>query len=330
MPIWDGAGQASGAGTLAGGAGSLHIAAGGSAPGGSGSTPATPTLFVGPGGVAAGLAGGQADANLVGVLAGLAAGAATVLGDYRPNGSGQASGFGLLADASGQLIHGGTGTAAGTGQATGTAGLVLIVTGIVHGQSELDYDYFVDSDGTTGGVATVTGSGLRIVVAQGRIAGTSLMVFSYPLPIFGQGTLTGMPVVDHVPPPISAIVGPPKCFRYLQHFQRGDLPIYISNHAGPVSPVRVVYTLFQVRPDGSRRQVGPAHRKPVQGVVGEFYATGRAGESGQPGVWVIVWEFQRTFQSAIQCKEMCFQVLDAVLATDPRDVTPRCRKYGWN
>jgi hypothetical protein len=194
----------------------------------------------------------------------------------------------------------------------------------------LDFDEFVDSDGHAAGQATVFGLGQRILTARGYVFGTSVLAFSSLLPIFGQGTLVGFAVVDKALPAVNAIVGPTKCFRFLQLLQRGDLPIYISNYAGPVAPVSVTYTLFQIRPDGSRRQVGPAFRQPVQGLVGEFYATGRAGESGQPGQWVIRWEFQRTFQSAPQCKEMCFSVLDAVAARDPRDVTPRCRKYGWN
>lgn len=119
-------------------------------------------------------------------------------------------------------------------------------------------------------------------------------------------------------------------FRYLQAFQRGDLPLFVSDAEGPVSPYLVVFTMFFVRPDGSRAQVGPSYRTPVQGDVGEFYATGRAGESGQPGCWMIRWQYQRSFDSDVQCKDMYFRVLDAVQAADPRDTLQRCRKYGWN
>jgi hypothetical protein len=115
----------------------------------------------------------------------------------------------------------------------------------------------------------------------------------------------------------------------MEFFQRGDLAIYIRDAAGPVSPVRVVYTLYQKRPNGTRFQVGPS-RLPVKGDVGEYYATGRAGELGQPGDWVIVWEYQESPQFKAQTKEMTFRVLDAVMANDPMDATVRCRKYGWN
>ncbi len=128
----------------------------------------------------------------------------------------------------------------------------------------------------------------------------------------------------------SAICPEPKTFRYLHVFQRGDLPIYVFDSTGPVVPARIVFTLFFVRPNGALKQVGPLHRTPVAGMAGEFYATGRAGESDQPGCWVIRWEFQRTLNDAIQIKEMAFQVLDAALASDPQDITVRCRKFGWN
>jgi len=328
MPFVDGSGTASGGGT-ASGSGTMHFGVSGPMGGAGTLSPATVVLLLGPSGLAQGVASSLASANLNGAFAGQAAGLATVFGDWRVNASGQAQGVGTLTGMA-LVVYGGTGIAVGTSTVTGQGGLNLIFTGQAYGTGTLSFDEFVDSDGHASGSATVLGSGLHVITAKGYIFGTSALTFSYPLPIFGQGTLVGFPVVDKVLPAINAIVGPTKCFRYLQLFQRGDLPIYISNHAGPVSPVLVTYTLFQLRPDGSRKQIGPSGRTPVQGVVGEFYATGRAGESGQPGQWVIRWEFQRTFQSAMQCKEMCFQVLDAVLARDPRDVTPRCRKYGWN
>ena len=245
------------------------------------------------------------------------------------DGSGTATGVATVTGLA-SILHVSSGMISGLGTMTGTGGRLLVFTGQTGGEGELVFNTFVDGEGAASGLATVLGDGQRILVAKGFVFGSSALIFSYPLPIFGQSTLVGNPVVDHVLPAVNAICGPPKCFRFLQALQRGDLPIYISNHGGPVAPVRVVYTLFYVRPDGSLMQVGPGCRKPSPGLVGEFYATGRAGEAGQPGEWIIRWEYQRTFQSAVQVKEMCFSVLDAVAARDPRDVTPRCRKYGWN
>jgi hypothetical protein len=136
-------------------------------------------------------------------------------------------------------------------------------------------------------------------------------------------------VESHLPA-VRAVVAPPKTFRYLQVLQRGDLPIYICSRNGPVSPYAVSYTLYQQRPDGTKFQVGPAGRTPAEGEVGEYYVTGRAGESGQPGCWTVVWTWQRSFDGATETKNMEFRVEDAVLAADPRDVTVRVRKYGWN
>ena len=327
MPFQDGAGQASGLSTLTGDA-ALLLGPGGVASGAA-LTSGANNLLLAPGGQAFGQANVSGQANLIGVLAGQAQGEATVIGDYRVNASGIAAGEGLLTG-TGSILHGGQGTAAGETTLSGTGGLIILVTGKTAGEGDTSFDISVTTDGHASGLATVHGTGLRILHVTGRIFGSSRMVFSYPLPIFGRGTLVGHAVVDRIAPPINAIVAPSKCFRYLEHFQRGDLPIFLSNHAGPVSPVRVVFTLYWVRPDGSRLQVGPANRTPIRGVVGEFYATGRAGESGQPGEWVIRWEFQRTFQSATQCKEMSFRVLDAVLAANPQDATHRCRKFGWN
>jgi hypothetical protein len=121
----------------------------------------------------------------------------------------------------------------------------------------------------------------------------------------------------------------PKTFRYMQWYQRDDLSILLCDDNGPVDPVWVRFTLYLVMPSGVRRQIGVAQRTPVHGGVGEFYASGKAGDGGQPGDWVIVWEFRLESQSVNQTTEMEFQVLDAVAANDPLDETVRCRRYGW-
>ena len=182
--------------------------------------------------------------------------------------------------------------------------------------------------GTLSGVGGVSGTLDRIVRLSGRLAGQGSLQWSYPTPFCGSSSLSGfLTVYTHTV--YEATTCPSKCFRYLEFFQRGDLAVYIRNAAGPISPVRVVYTIYQKRPNGTRFQVGPS-RLPVRGDVGEFYATGRAGEGGQPGDWVIIWEFQESLQVKPQTVEMTFRVSDAVMANDPRDATVRCRKYGWN
>jgi hypothetical protein len=127
-----------------------------------------------------------------------------------------------------------------------------------------------------------------------------------------------------------AITMGPKSFRWLQPLQRGDLSVFVCDDRGAITPVRVAYSLIQLRLDGTRKYVGPQERTPVAGGVGEFYATGRAGESGQPGEWVIEWVYQRTYQSDLQRTEMPFQVLDAVAVGDPREQLERKIKFGWS
>lgn len=221
------------------------------------------------------------------------------------------------------------GQADGTSSLSGTLSLDMIFTGITGGSGELIYSPYVDFPlGQIDGVGDATGDPLYIVGFSGRIAGTSSFEISYPLPIHGTSSLSGfLEVITHTL--YGTATCPSECFRYLEFFQRGDLAVYIRNSEGPVSPVRVVYALYQKRVDGSRFRVGP-FRTPVKGDVGEYYATGRAGELGQPGNWIIVWEYQESLQVQSQTTEMTFRVSDAVMAASPQDATVRCRKYGWN
>jgi hypothetical protein len=172
--------------------------------------------------------------------------------------------------------------------------------------------------------------------ASGTAAGTSSGTGSTIAGISGNavapgaGSMYGIPSVVCVPPPVETTFPKPQTFRYLEPIDRGDLAIYYSTCSGPVDPVRVVYSVFEIRPDGSLKQVGPLERIPAHGAVGEYYATGRAGECGQPGKWLIRWEAQLSFSSEPLVKEMCFRVQDAVLANSPDDITCRAVKYGWN
>jgi len=150
-----------------------------------------------------------------------------------------------------------------------------------------------------------------------------------PNPIVGHATVTASPTIE-TSVPVRAIVSDPKTFSYMQRFQRGDLPIHFSTAQGSYVPATVSYTLYQVREDGTRKRVGPRNRVPVAGTFGEFYVTGRAGESGQPGRWVVKWEYQRNYSYPVEEKEMAFQVVDAATLNCPLDTTPRCNRYGWN
>lgn len=146
----------------------------------------------------------------------------------------------------------------------------------------------------------------------------------------GASAAYGLSEIACVPAPVNARVSTPKTFRYLEPVDQ-SLAIYYFTASGPVAPVQVVYTLFEIRPDGSLKQVGSPRRTPAQGgLVGEYYATGRAGECGQPGRWLIRWEAQLSFSAVPLVKEQCFRVQDAALAKDPADTTIRLVKYGWS
>lgn len=224
-----------------------------------------------------------------------------------------------------------SGLISGSATATAASGVLRLASGLIEGEGTLSWDYLIDGEGVAAGQAVMTGTSFRTINGRGRIVGVGRFLWAgAPLPIFGTAIVVGNPVVDRHIQAVRAIVAPPRGFRYLQLLQRGDLPIYLCNNTGPVSPVWVGFTMYQILPCGARKRIGPFQRTPVKGVVGEFYAVGRAGESGQPGNWVIVWEWKQHFNGAVQSKEMEFQVLDAVAAADPRDSTVRCRKYGWN
>jgi hypothetical protein len=209
--------------------------------------------------------------------------------------------------------------------------LPQIVSGAVHGSSSMTGDMTRPVAGETSGASTVSGSIVRMQTIGGIATGTSSLVYivEYQHVQGSSSVVSHVDVEEHLPA-INAIVAPPKAFYYLQLLQRGDLPIYICDKTGPIAPARVTYTMFFVRSNSTRVQVGPGSKSPAKGEVGEYYAVGRAGERGQPGCWVIRWEFQRFIESDVETIEMEFRVEDSVLENRPCDSLTRVQKYGWN
>ena len=119
-------------------------------------------------------------------------------------------------------------------------------------------------------------------------------------------------------------------------FQPHDLPIYVFRKGmdedgepikRSVGPYSVTYTLYQVR-NSFLQRVGPLNHKPVPGPeLGHFFVSGVVGEGGQPGIWMVRWNVQETFNSATITKDYYFEVLDAVAAGD---LAGRGNKRGWN
>lgn len=224
----------------------------------------------------------------------------------------------------------GAGTFLGSSAFTGLAGVNQLSSARFQGASAFAWDYFVEASATIAGTSAASAEGFVVANARAIIQGTSRFFYITPLVIWGSSTFSVVTFVDHQLPPIKAMTMGPKAFRWLQTLQRGDLSIFICQGRNAMIPARIAYSLVQVRLDGSKKHVGPQNRTPVPGEVGEFYASGRAGESGQPGQWLIEWLYQLTPQSKIQKTVMPFQVLDAVAVGDPRDSLQRRIKFGWS
>jgi hypothetical protein len=104
----------------------------------------------------------------------------------------------------------------------------------------------------------------------------------------------------------------PGIFKWGYVFQRGDLPIFITDTAGnPVSPFKVTFTLFRYSKGAcGPMRVGPCDRTPVMADVGEYYVSGVAGQCGQPGDWLVEWKFQESFGSQFALDRFGFKVFD--------------------
>jgi hypothetical protein len=129
---------------------------------------------------------------------------------------------------------------------------------------------------------------------------------------------------NEVRPPVPVQL-PVKTLRWMQTLGRNDLCLHLSNKSGPYSPVSITYTLYQVSKSGVPLPVG-GRKAPVKGNVGEFYASGTAGEMGQPGQWIIRWEVTPDFGAETLVFEQRFDVLDYVARTPQ---SPTQARKGW-
>lgn len=95
-------------------------------------------------------------------------------------------------------------------------------------------------------------------------------------------------------------------------FQRGDLPLFVVDANGlPTSPYIVRYTIYYQPKQGCPIQAGPVDRTPVNVGVGEYYATGNAGECHQPGDWYVLWWYQESFGSERVELRYPFKIFDS-------------------
>lgn len=219
----------------------------------------------------------------------------------------------------------------GTSTITASWQRVILFSGFPQGIGSLLDERLLMAGGTAAGAGTLTGTLLHIIGIGGSSVGRGTFRISVPEQIFGVGVLSAFMDVVHVPPICPPCACPPTQFRWLQTFQKGDLTIRLTDVRGnPVGPIFLAYTMFQVLPTGVLHQVGPTDRKPATASVGCYYVTGTAGEGGQPGCWAIRWRYQQRYGDPVVEQYQQFQILDAALARDPLDTTPRACKYGWD
>lgn len=233
-----------------------------------------------------------------------------------------------------------SGTSTGSGTVAASAALSQLLSGTALGSGELSIPPLLAS-GSAFGMAVVTGAAGLMIGVSGLVQGQGKLLLSgYPDTLYGTSVMTGELVVEQMPPTVcycssssgadGSISNPGGPFKWGESFQVGDLNLFIRDSVGPVNPNAVSYTLYWIR-DGVPYQAGPANRVPARGPnVGQFYVTGRVGDFGQPGDWMVRWYYQRFFFSETSVVEYRFVVQDAVAAADPRDVTVRVLKYGWD
>jgi hypothetical protein len=219
----------------------------------------------------------------------------------------------------------------GSSTASAAVGVNYISSGTALGSS-FGLQQLIEAAGEAQGSSSAAlGVGVVIMNATGVAQGSASANLSAPLPAQGTSFMSAHGEVSRPLPPVEAKLCCPKAFNWLQLLQRGDLALYLCNgDAGGVGVVHITYSFIQVRPDGSRQKVGPQERIPVRGRVGEYWATGLAGESGQPGCWVIEWRYQVSTGDPICVVEQPFRVLDAVMRANPKSQLDRKIKFGWN
>lgn len=265
---------------------------------------------------------------------GAAVGSATVTGSLAVlYGLSEAMSGSSSASLSGQSVqHDVVETITGLANVSGNPQGVFNVSGFTQGQGSATVATVIDADGLALGGSSVTGNAFRIIGVQGFTFGGSLTTLSVPEPIIGVAVVTAHMEVIHVGYPICETPQVHNRFRWGHQFGQGDLDIcVVGSNGNPLGPVCITFTMFQIQRGCQPLQKGPSGRHPGKtSRVGCYYATGTAGECGQPGLWLIRWRYQGTFGGPWIEKDCYFYVLDSVLCPVPGDTLPRECKYGWD
>jgi hypothetical protein len=202
--------------------------------------------------------------------------------------------FGFVVD--GNLITNAlSGILLGVGDVTGHLAASMIFGGQVTGKGILEDPYDVLFPVTLDGAGDLAGTLEKGVILRAlALSGAGTLAESVPLPLTGHGDLSAYLDVYSIPFTCPCLC-PPKLvsFRYGQAFQPKDLGLCVRDAAGQhYAPAAITYTLYQVAAGGQKIVVGPYRRTPSQQSLGTYYATGVAGDLGQPGEWRIVWRYE--------------------------------------
>lgn len=214
---------------------------------------------------------------------------------------------------------------------SGSSQATIDFSGYTGGSGDVIDARLLEASGLALGGSLASGSAVRVIGLSGYAIGSGTFGVSVPEPIYGVAIVTAYMEVIHVPLPICETPQVEKRFRWGHQFGRGDLDIHVIDSLGnPLGPVCISYTMYQLQKGCAPKQYGPSGRKPGTERVGTYYATGTAGECGQPGLWIIRWSYQRSFGESPVVKDCYFWVLDSVLCPVPGDTLPRNCKYGWD
>lgn len=230
-----------------------------------------------------------------------------------------------------EIILGGNSTGS-TALSPASLQLTMIFSGQYVGSTTLSDDSIEDLSGNSTGSTALSPTNAQLTLnLSGTMVGSTSLAYSEPLPMVGVTTLSAYLEVTSGPPQPFCICPTGKEFRWGHVFTRFDLPLYLKDLTCTLreSPFEVKYAMYHLV-DESYVQAGPPCRIPVTQGVGEFYATGTAGEFGQPGDWQIVWSVRVSFNSPVLTKTYSFRVVDAISSPITGDPTPRHTKYGWD
>ena len=204
----------------------------------------------------------------------------------------------------------------------------ILLSGLVSGGSTVSAGHVFELDDGVAGDSQVSGTVVLIKGTHGYLSGTSGLALWASEMFSGYGRLMGTFEVVRTPLPLSA-AQVQKCFRWGQQFGPGDLEFGVPGCA-PLGVSCVSYTIYWIQRGCAPKQVGPRDRRPIAQNQGVYYATGTAGECGQPGLWMLRWCYRETIGGPAQYAEQYFYVLDSVLCPVVGDTLPRVVKWGWD